>query len=185
MCHDKPLKMNSHVFFTEVSTHLTMAAAKSTTITKWSCLICTYENQATSKLCEMCGTRQPGSTSGSDQDDNGWKCVLWYVYIIHFIPYQFNTHKPQYLRQSKLIQCMVCLHTSPNILSNNHFLQKHINNSCVCGAPSPLTNDLSGKQICASCTTINFANAHTCSVCIMLSQLDQTNILYPCTQPIQ
>merc|ERR1712194_902441 len=41
----------------------------------------------------------------------------------------------------------------------------HFSACGLCGGPSPLHNDLSGKQICSSCTSINFANANTCSVC--------------------
>ena len=42
----------------------------------WSCSVCTFNNQTACNKCEMCGSINP-SANGDDND--GWKCVLWYA----------------------------------------------------------------------------------------------------------
>eukprot|EP01083_Nonionella_stella_P271050 918152_1 len=50
-----------------------MAASFQTGNSIWACVVCTYENQNSSKLCEMCGSVKPSTNS---TDDKGWKCIL-------------------------------------------------------------------------------------------------------------
>ena len=85
-------KLLKHLFFTT-----TMASVKT-----WACHLCTYENQASSKLCEMCGTNPKSANKDiSSGGQNEWKCVLWYVLNICYVFISYVLHYYILIKKTK------------------------------------------------------------------------------------